>query len=160
MYKSIIRPCFSESTSTEVDLDMLRFNPQMRAAYVTWGGPKKYWWLYISKFQKTFRILFLEVPANKMREVRFWKFPYGEYIRACRKNAFFVLHRNRHREYVFRNQRAKWRRMVVELSRFDRFLIFYFFLHFWKIGDKKWHIELLSRKPLKFESISAFAWHD
>ena len=78
----------------------------------------------------------MDASANKMWEARFWKIRYRKYIRACRKNAFFDFHRNRHREHVFRNQRAKWRRMVVELSRFDRFLIFLFSWHMRQKGEK------------------------
>ena len=51
--------------------------------------------------------IMLEINLINFGKSRFSKIPYGEIVLRCRENAFFYFFRNRCREHVFRNQRAK-----------------------------------------------------
>ena len=72
--------------------------------------------------------IMLEINLGKFWEKSIFKNPLWRNCIEMSRKCIFLFFRNRCREHVFRNQRAKLCRMVVELSQLDRCL--YSFLNF------------------------------
>ena len=88
------------------------------------------WRVFFYMLEDSLKII-VDMTSTHFWKSRFPKCSYREFVLGMLKKCVFRFFINRRRECVFQNQRAKWRRMVVELSELDRFLYYFLIFEIW-----------------------------